>query len=63
MGKPIPGWVNRLAGVDEDNDSDFASNASTDSHAEDPDHHLLTNPSSEIPYLKDKPVGLAKQLM
>ncbi|CAM8877968.1 unnamed protein product [Rhodiola kirilowii] len=88
-GKPIPGWVNRLARVgsfcncllpeniqvqavrhlpdhpihSDDDDDDSASNASTDSHGEDPDHHLLTTPNSDIAYLKDKPVRLAKEVM
>lgn len=46
-----------------DDDSDSASNASTESNGEDPNHRLLTTPNSDIAYLKDKPVKLAKELM
>ncbi|KAM7260451.1 hypothetical protein ACFE04_016192 [Oxalis oulophora] len=99
-GKPIPGWVNRMARVgsfcncllpeniqisavrhlpdhpaysviqillhtDDDDDDGLLSIASSGSSesGEDVDHHLLTTPTSDVAFLKDKPVKLAKELL
>ncbi|KAL0331511.1 UNVERIFIED_CONTAM: DeSI-like protein [Sesamum angustifolium] len=59
-GKPIPGWVNRLARVD-GSDSGVSS-AAGESEVED-DHHLLLVPNSDVAFLKDKPVRLAKDVL
>ncbi|GER25717.1 PPPDE putative thiol peptidase family protein [Striga asiatica] len=61
-GKSIPGWVNRLARV-EDGSEFGASSVTGDSDEEDLDHHLLTTPSSDVAFLKDKPVKLAKDVL
>ncbi|XWS38625.1 hypothetical protein CRYUN_Cryun19dG0146700 [Craigia yunnanensis] len=89
-GKPIPGWVNRLARLgsfcncllpesiqvtavrhlpdhpaySDDERSDSAGTSLTaESEEEDADHHLLTTPNSDIAFLKDKPVRLAKEVL
>ncbi|KAL0329510.1 UNVERIFIED_CONTAM: DeSI-like protein [Sesamum radiatum] len=86
-GKPIPGWVNRLARVlsvivccqkvsrqhqsgiflkikcIQANGSDSGvSSAAGESEVED-DHHLLLVPNSDVAFLKDKPVRLAKDVL
>ncbi|WRX17124.1 PPPDE peptidase domain - like 3 [Theobroma cacao] len=89
-GKPIPGWVNRLARLgsfcncllpesiqvtavrhlpdhptysdDEILDS-AATSLTAESEEEDSDHHLLTTPNSDVAFLKEKPVRLAKELL
>lgn len=44
-----------------DDGSDSASTATAESQEEDLDHHLLTVPSGDVSYLKEKPVKLAKE--
>ncbi|XVF51811.1 hypothetical protein PTKIN_Ptkin04bG0214400 [Pterospermum kingtungense] len=89
-GKPIPGWINRLAQLgsfcncllperiqvtavrhlpdhpaysnDEGSDS-VATSLTIDSEEEDANHHLLTTPNSDVAFLKEKPVRLAKELL
>ncbi|KAJ4712686.1 DeSI-like protein [Melia azedarach] len=89
-GKPIPGWVNRMARLgsfcncllpesiqitavrhlpdhptysdDEILDS-VASSMTGESEEEEADHHLLTAPNSDVAFLKEKPVRLAKELL
>ncbi|GAB2274203.1 hypothetical protein Dimus_008970 [Dionaea muscipula] len=46
--------------------SDSASSCGShdsDNEAEDPDHHLLTTPNSDVAFLKEKPVRLAKEIL
>ncbi|KAK4728457.1 hypothetical protein R3W88_021445 [Solanum pinnatisectum] len=88
-GKPIPGWVNRLARVgsfcncilpesiqvtrirhlpdhqafSEDGTDSGASSVSIDSEDEDSDHQLLTVQNSDMAFLHEKPVRLAKELL
>ncbi|KAH0648610.1 hypothetical protein KY290_035424 [Solanum tuberosum] len=88
-GKPIPGWVNRLARVgsfcncilpesiqvtrirhlpdhqafSEDGTDSDASSVSVDSEEEDSDHQLLTVQNSDMAFLNEKPVRLAKELL
>ncbi|KAK6139447.1 hypothetical protein DH2020_026801 [Rehmannia glutinosa] len=88
-GKPIPGWVNRLARLgsfcncllpeniqptsvthlpdvemySEDGTDFGASSVTGESEEEDIDHHLLTAPNSDMAFLKDKPVRLAKDIL
>lgn len=88
-GKPIPGWVNRLARVgsfcncilpesiqvtrirhlpdhqalSEDGTDSDASSVSVDSEGEDSDHQLLTVQNSDMAFLNEKPVRLAKELL
>ncbi|KAK9120904.1 hypothetical protein Syun_018521 [Stephania yunnanensis] len=87
-GKPIPGWVNRLARLgsfcncllpesiqvtairhlpDHPIYSDDGSNSAglSDGVSEDDesDHHLLTLPNSDVAFLKDKTVKLARELV
>ncbi|KAK3014407.1 hypothetical protein RJ639_008835 [Escallonia herrerae] len=88
-GKPIPGWVNRLARLGSfcncllpesiqittvrhlpdhptfpENGSDSGESSLTlESEEEELDHHLLTAPNSDVAFLKDKPVRLAKDLL
>ncbi|KAK6159894.1 hypothetical protein DH2020_003275 [Rehmannia glutinosa] len=61
-GKPIPGWVNRLARLEDGTDFG-ASSVTGESEEEDIDHHLLTAPNSDMAFLKDKPVRLAKDIL
>lgn len=88
-GKPIPGWVNRLAKVgsvcncllpeniqitavaplpdheaySNDGSDSGASLVSAGSEEDDLDHHhLLTAPNSDVAYLKDQPVRVAREL-
>lgn len=85
-GKPIPGWVNRLARLgsfcncllpesiqitavrhlpdhptysDDDGSESVASFASAESEEEDSNHHLLTAPSGDLAFLKERSVRLA----
>ncbi|WMV43539.1 hypothetical protein MTR67_036924 [Solanum verrucosum] len=88
-GKPIPGWVNRLARVgsfcncilpesiqvtrirhlpdhqafSEDGTDSDGSSVSVDSEEEDSDHQLLTVQNSDMAFLNEKPVRLAKELL
>lgn len=88
-GKPIPGWVNRLARLgsfcncllpenihattvghvpdhhtySEDGTDCGSSSLSAESEEEDIDHHLLTTPNSDVAFLKEKPVRLAKDML
>lgn len=88
-GKPIPGWVNRLARVgsfcncilpesiqvtrirhlpdhqafSEDGTDSDASSVSVDSEEEDSDHQLLPVQNSDMAFLNEKPVRLAKELV
>ncbi|OMO59587.1 hypothetical protein CCACVL1_24745 [Corchorus capsularis] len=89
-GKPIPGWVNRLARLgsfcncllpesiqvtavrhlpdhpsysDDERSDSAATSLTLESEEEDSDHHLLTTPNSDVAFLKDKPVRLAKELL
>ncbi|KAL8064604.1 hypothetical protein ABFX02_01G101000 [Erythranthe guttata] len=88
-GKPIPGWVNRLARVgsfcncllpesiqattvrhhpenqmySEDGSDSGESSVIGESEGEDLDHHLITTPNSDVAFLKDKPVRLAKDVL
>ncbi|XP_031247911.1 deSI-like protein At4g17486 [Pistacia vera] len=89
-GKPIPGWVNRLARLgsfcncllpesiqitavrhlpdhpsysDDDGPESVVSSLTAGSEDEEADHHLLTSPNSDVAFLKDKPVRLAKELL
>ncbi|KAI3445291.1 hypothetical protein Pfo_001956 [Paulownia fortunei] len=88
-GKPIPGWVNRLARLgsfcncllpesiqatsvthlpdlemySEDGTDFGASSVTGESEEEDIDHHLLTTQNSDMAFLKDKPVRLAKDIL
>ncbi|GAV85050.1 DUF862 domain-containing protein [Cephalotus follicularis] len=90
-GKPIPGWVNRLARLgslcncllpesiqittvrhlpdhpaysdDDDGSDSAASSVTAGSGDEEADHHLLTMPNSDIAFLHEKPVRLAKELL
>ncbi|XVF10887.1 hypothetical protein REPUB_Repub07fG0222100 [Reevesia pubescens] len=89
-GKPIPGWVNRLARLgsfcncllpesiqvsavrhlpdhpaysDDERSDSAATSLTTESEEEDADHHLLTTPNSDVAFLKEKPVRLAKELL
>uniref|UniRef100_N1R0T5 Uncharacterized protein n=1 Tax=Aegilops tauschii TaxID=37682 RepID=N1R0T5_AEGTA len=57
-GKPIPGWVNRLARVDDDLDSV----SSSDSDEGDEDKHLLEAPSTDLQPV-EVPLKLAKDLL
>ncbi|KAM3263737.1 DeSI-like protein [Capsicum baccatum] len=86
-GKPIPGWVNRLArvgsfcncilpesiqvtrirhlpdhqGSSEDGTDSGASSVTADSEGEGSDHQLLTVQNSDMAFLNEKPVRLAKE--
>ncbi|CAH8277964.1 unnamed protein product [Arabidopsis lyrata] len=90
-GKPIPGWINRMARVgsfcncilpesiqlssvnhpealefSDDNDGSeesVASSVSYETDGEGSDHHLITAPNSDIAYLQDRPVRLARELL
>ncbi|CAK9185010.1 unnamed protein product [Ilex paraguariensis] len=89
-GKPIPGWVNRLARLVSgsfcncflpenfqvtavrqlnnhqaysDDGSESAVSSVTAESEEEPDHHLLIASNSEIVFVKEKPVRLAKDLL
>lgn len=88
-GKPIPGWVNRLARVgsfcncilpesiqvtrirhlsdhqafSEDGTDSGVSSVTADSEGEDSDHQLLTVQNSDMAFLNEKPVRLAKELL
>ncbi|XP_016433436.1 deSI-like protein At4g17486 isoform X4 [Nicotiana tabacum] len=90
-GKPIPGWVNRLARVvsgsfcncilpeaiqvtrishlpdhqafSEDGTDSGGSSVSADSEEEGSDHQLLTVANSDVAFLNEKPVRLAKELL
>ncbi|KAF3448280.1 hypothetical protein FNV43_RR08993 [Rhamnella rubrinervis] len=89
-GKPIPGWVNRLARVgsvcncllpesiqitavrhlpdhpaysDDDDGSESLASFGTAESEEEPDHHLLTAPNTDVAFLKEKPVRLARELL
>lgn len=50
------------ANTDDDGSEFSASYASAES-AEEPNHHLLTAPSGDVAFLKEKPVRLARELM
>ncbi|KAL6279949.1 hypothetical protein ACE6H2_016830 [Prunus campanulata] len=92
-GKPIPGWVNRLAKVvsgsfcncllpesiqiaavrhlpdhpaysgedDDDDGSESIASSGTEGSEEGPNHHLLTTPTGDVAFLKEKPVRLARE--
>ncbi|XP_043718442.1 deSI-like protein At4g17486 isoform X7 [Telopea speciosissima] len=60
-GKPIPGWVNRLARLEDGSDS-IASSAAEDSE-EDSDHHLLASPNGDVAFINERPMRLAKELL
>ncbi|VVB08238.1 unnamed protein product [Arabis nemorensis] len=90
-GKPIPGWINRMARVgsfcncilpesiqmssvrhpealefSDDNDGSeesVASSVSDETDGEGSDHHLITAPNSDIAYLREIPVRLARDLL
>uniref|UniRef100_A0A1J3IQR9 DeSI-like protein n=1 Tax=Noccaea caerulescens TaxID=107243 RepID=A0A1J3IQR9_NOCCA len=91
-GKPVPGWINRMARVgsfcncilpesiqlssvrhpealefSDDNDgseeSVASSSLSDETDGEGSDHHLITAPNSDIAYLQDRPVRLARELL
>ncbi|XP_062146722.1 deSI-like protein At4g17486 isoform X1 [Alnus glutinosa] len=90
-GKPIPGWVNRLARLvsgsfcncllpesiqvtsvrhlpdhptcSDDEGSEFDESYASAESVEEPNHHLLTAPSGDVAFLKEKPVRLARELM
>ncbi|KAL2472519.1 PPPDE putative thiol peptidase family protein [Abeliophyllum distichum] len=88
-GKPVPGWVNRLARLgsfcncllpenihattvrhlpdhptcSEDGTGSSASSLTEESEEEDIDHHLLTIPNSNVAFLKEKPVRVAKDML
>ncbi|CAN4127649.1 unnamed protein product [Withania somnifera] len=87
-GKPIPGWVNRLARVGSfchcilpesiqvtrirhlpdhqafsDGTDSGASSVTADSEEEGSDHQLLTVQNSDMAFLNEKPVRLAKELL
>ncbi|GFP84408.1 desi-like protein at4g17486 [Phtheirospermum japonicum] len=47
----------------EDGSDSGASSVIGDSEEEDLDHHLLTTPNSDVAFLKDKPVKLAKDVL
>ncbi|KAL0384816.1 UNVERIFIED_CONTAM: DeSI-like protein [Sesamum radiatum] len=61
-GKPIPGWVNRLARLEEGADSG-ASSATEESEEEDLSHHLFSTPDGDVEFLQDRPVRLAKDIL
>eukprot|EP00268_Persea_americana_P028712 TRINITY_DN27851_c0_g1_i2.p1 TRINITY_DN27851_c0_g1~~TRINITY_DN27851_c0_g1_i2.p1 ORF type:complete len:213 (-),score=31.40 TRINITY_DN27851_c0_g1_i2:181-819(-) len=81
-GKPIPGWVNRIAklgslcscilperiqvttvghAAGSDDGSESVSSYGTRGSDEEPDHHLLTQPNSDVAFLKEKPVRLERE--
>ncbi|KAK1419036.1 hypothetical protein QVD17_28192 [Tagetes erecta] len=88
-GKPIPGWVNRLAKVGSfcncllpeniqvaavrhlpdhatySNEGSISGDSSLtmESEEDEVDHHLLTAPNSDVAFLQDTPVRLAKDLL
>ncbi|KAK9095206.1 hypothetical protein Scep_026675 [Stephania cephalantha] len=90
-GKPIPGWVNRLARLGSfcncllpesiqvtairhlpdhpiysgivDDGSNSAGLSDGVSEDDESDHHLLTLPNSDVAFLKDKTVKLARELV
>ncbi|KAJ9536892.1 hypothetical protein OSB04_029625 [Centaurea solstitialis] len=88
-GKPIPGWVNRLAKVgsycncllpenievaavrhlpdhamySDGRSSSGDSSLTMASEEEELDHHLLTEPNSDVAFLQDRPVRLAKDTL
>ncbi|XWS62030.1 hypothetical protein CRYUN_Cryun07bG0175700 [Craigia yunnanensis] len=89
-GKPIPGWINRLARLgsfcncllpesiqvtvvrhlpdhpaysDDERSDSAATSLTAESEEEDADHHLLSTPNSDVAFLKEKPVRLAKELL
>ena len=52
------------ANTDDDGSESAASFASAESEEEEePNHHLLTVPSGDVAFLKEKPVRLARELM
>jgi hypothetical protein len=51
------------ANTDDDGSESAASFASAESEEEEPNHHLLTVPSGDVAFLKEKPVSLARELM
>ncbi|KAK4402188.1 DeSI-like protein [Sesamum angolense] len=53
-GKPIPGWVNRLARLEDGTDSG-ASSATEESEEEDLSHHLFSTPDGDVEFLQDRP--------
>lgn len=87
-GKPIPGWVNRLARLgsfcncllpeniqaapvrhvpdhsacSDDEGSDSAATSLTTMSEEGADHYLLSNPNSDVAFLKEKPVLITKEV-
>ncbi|URE04888.1 UPF0326 protein [Musa troglodytarum] len=61
-GKPIPGWVNRLARLEDDFDS-FSSSSIEDSDEEDADHHLVKRPNIDFVHSSDEPLRLARDVM
>ncbi|XWS49692.1 hypothetical protein CRYUN_Cryun12cG0025000 [Craigia yunnanensis] len=89
-GKPIPGWVNRLAQLgsffncllpesiqvtavrhlpdhpaysDDERSDSAATSLTAESEEEDADRHLLTTSNSDVAFLKEKPVRLAKEIL
>ncbi|XP_058085593.1 deSI-like protein At4g17486 isoform X2 [Magnolia sinica] len=88
-GKPIPGWVNRLARLVSgsfcncllpesiqgttvrhlpdhtaySNDGSESESFSVMDSDEDSDHHLLTTPNSNVGFLREKPMILARDVM
>ncbi|XP_024996210.1 deSI-like protein At4g17486 isoform X2 [Cynara cardunculus var. scolymus] len=88
-GKPIPGWVNRLAKVgsycncllpenievaavrhlpdhatySDGGSSSGSSSLTMGSEEEEVDHHLLTEPNSDVAFLQDRPMRLAKDAL
>ncbi|KVH91967.1 protein of unknown function DUF862, eukaryotic [Cynara cardunculus var. scolymus] len=72
-GKPIPGWVNRLAKVGSycncllPENIEVAAVRHLPDHAtyseEEVDHHLLTEPNSDVAFLQDRPMRLAKDAL
>ncbi|KAL0364799.1 UNVERIFIED_CONTAM: DeSI-like protein [Sesamum angustifolium] len=53
-GKPIPGWVNRLARLEDGTDSGVSS-ATEESEEEDLSHHLFSTPDGDVEFLQDRP--------
>ncbi|RRT40240.1 hypothetical protein B296_00051205 [Ensete ventricosum] len=61
-GKPIPGWVNRLARLDDESDL-FAWSSADESDEEDADCHPLKKPNIDFVHSIDEPLRLARDVM
>ncbi|XP_010518717.1 PREDICTED: deSI-like protein At4g17486 isoform X2 [Tarenaya hassleriana] len=90
-GKPIPGWINRMARVgsfcncllpesiqitavrhlperlefsdEEDGSESVGSSVTDETEGEGSDHHLISAPDSDIAFLQEKAVRLARELV